>query len=180
MNVRKRVAIATSAVAAIGLLGACGGNGSFKGSAKFDGEYGGTAQAQFKLICNVDTQRVSGALAYADPSAGALVIGQPTSTIYNRSDARPAARPNGAPSSGNACTDTPYGGGYQGTYVSLVTKTTGHFYFALQYNEECSAGFEATMSMDSGPNAGYYDDGCLTGGHITPIDTGRGNNQGAP
>lgn len=180
MKTRKRVAIATSAVAAIGLLGGCYGNGSFKGSAKMEGVDGGTAQVQFKLLCNVNTQKVSGALAFADSNVGVLLIGQPQGA-YNDQEglrtraahARPPAQPDGI-SSQNTCTGDPYGGDYYGTYLSLITKTTGEFEFGLAYEPECSAGFGAYMYIYSGPYEGYDNEGCLTSGRITPINPSQG------
>lgn len=182
---RKRTAvIASTVLAGVAVLTGCD-NGSFKGSGQFPGAHGGTAQAQFKLICDTKTQRVSGALAYADPNVGVLLIGQPTSV---GGDWGPVLRDESQRARGQVmqpsipappdCTDNPNGGDYFGTYLSLVTKTTGSFEFALTYTEACESGsgFQAEMWMTSGPYAGYHDQGCLTGGHITPINTG-GNPQ---
>jgi hypothetical protein len=177
---RRRLAIAASAIAGIAALAGCGPNGSFQGSGKMAGAHGGQAQVQFKVICNVKTQRVSGSLAYSDPSSGILIFGAPTSantyesggsTIDTTTRSNSRVTRQSTPTTFNDCDGNNDNGDYYGSYLSILTRSTGTFEFIVSTNNACSSGFNASIylgaSLTSTPT--YQNTQCITDGQVTPI-----------
>lgn len=176
MTRRRRLAIGVSAIAGIAALAGCGPNGSFQGSGKMLGAHGGQAQVQFRVVCDVKTQRVSGSLMYSDFSSGIFVIGAPSSASTYESNQGPVVRPYSrttsrvtpqvTPTTWNDCDGNHYNGDYFGSYVSLLTRSVGTFEFVVSADPECDSGFQASLTLQS---SSYHNTQCITDGQVTPI-----------
>ena len=148
---------------AIGVLAVTGCNGSFSGSGTMTGAAGGAAIVKMKVICDVDTQEVSGSFLYMDPSSRVnlrgAAVGKAEVSMYGISEEA-------------QCDNDPT----QGHYV--VRTRTQEVRVDVQQVPElngrtCSSGYAVTVAIISGPRAGYANASCVRG-KMTPITTGSG------
>ena len=151
--------IARSAAVLVSVAALAGCNGSFTGSGTMIGKKGTPAIIKMSVLCDPNTQTVSGSFLYTDPMAGISVRGAAVD---------------------RALIST-YGGYYEPAQCDndeseahyVVRSKTQEVRVDVQqtptYNgRTCTSGYAVTVAILSGKGAGYQNASCVRG-TMTPI-----------
>jgi hypothetical protein len=147
-------------------------NGSFRGGATMPSAEGGSgiANMMFNVICDPNTQEVSGNLTYSDARAGAYA--QARATGYPIYDFYPTQENGGEfPGEGAYCDNDPEQGHYTGTFTGAIDgrRVSGEMTFDLQMDDERCGGQAWVDISLSGGSRWYDNSGCVKVGTIRPV-----------